>query len=193
MTRFIQTQPDASWDETVQKATHILNHRFNRSIGMAPADVVDHWEELNQKNRELSHREPFDEFLEEQERLRQGGGVRDRGRVYKLGDTVVLPLPPYLLQKESDRYFSFHLYTIKNIKTEERPYLYQLEDGLGQVQKRWYTASEMRAVKEPAFFPVSAVKETKMERGKKMVRVGWMDYPSSFDTWIPASDLRHHA
>ncbi len=192
ITRFIQTQPDTSWEETIEKATYVLNHRYNRSIKMAPAEVVDHWQELNQRNRALSRREPFDDFLKEQQQLHQGAGVEDNHHTYKLGDTVVLPLPPHLLQKESDRYFSFHLYTIKNIKTEERPFLYQLADGMGNVQKRWYSAREMRGVKEPSFFPVSSVKGTEMRGGRKYVKVGWVDYNDAYDTWIPASDLRHH-
>ena len=191
--RYIETHPEASWDEAVTQATAVLNNRVNRSIGMSPNSVIDHWQELSEKNRLRSHRLPFLDQLKEEERIEKGGTVRDHGHTYKLGDTVIIPFPSTLVDKESDRAFRYDIYTIKKIRAEERPYLYRVADGLGNLAKRWLYAAEMRPVREPEVFPVSAVRGKKTLRGKPYVLVSWTDYDRSYDSWIPKADLRLHS
>ncbi len=193
LTRYIETHPDASWEEVVTQATSVINNRVNRSIGMSPNNVINHWQELSKENRHLSHRLPFLDQLREEERIEKGGAVQDHGHKYKLGDTVIIPFPSTLVDKESDRAFRYHIYTIKNIQVEEKPFLYQVADGLGNVARRWLYAAEMRPVEEPDVFPVSAVREKKMVRGKPFVLVSWTDYDRSFDSWIPKKDLHLHS
>ncbi len=190
--RYVQARPNASWSDIITAVTRILNQRYHRTIKMAPNDVVDHQQEVYERNEKLDHRMSFQEYLQEQKRIQEGGTVRERGQTFKLGDHVLVPLPRTLLDKESDRSFGFHLYKIVRIQDEESPYLYQLEDGLGRKVKRCYYAAEMRKLKDyPTHFPVSAVHETKMVRGKKFVKVSYLDYDDErFDEWIPASDLK---
>ena len=77
------------------------------------------------------------------------------------------------------------------IKDEETPFLYQLADGQGQKLKRFFYAAEMKKVKEPEFWPLSAIRQTQMRGRKKYYLVSWLDYPSpAYDQWIPASDLK---
>ena len=100
------------------------------------------------------------------------GGVGHVGRrKFALGDSVIIPYQKRIGEKESDRHFSWQVYTIDQIRTEEKPYLFKLRDGLGKKLPRLYYAQELKKVEEPERYPVSKVKRTKMVRGQKFALV----------------------
>ncbi len=189
--RLVQARPNASWSDTIHTVTALLNNRYHRTIGMKPNEVAGRWKEVYEKNKKLDPRMPFDQYLQEQERIARGGAVRERGETFRLGDTVLVPLPKSVLEKESDRTFGFHLYTIRHIWDEQSPFLYEVEDSLGQKVKRRYYAAEMRKVKPPTHYPVKSVLKTKMVGRQKFVKVSFLDYNDQrFDEWVPAKDLK---
>ncbi len=189
LVRYIETHARTTWEEAVHAVTDSLNRRFHRSLGMAPDQVVDHQQQVHDRNRRLRPRMPFDQHLQEEKRIEAGGAVKERGKTFKLGDTVVIPFPRSILDKESDRAFKYMVYTIAHIWNEESPYLYKLQDGMGDAVKRLYYASELRKVAVPSYFPISGIKETQMRGRRKYYKVAWLDYPDKYDQWIPAADL----
>ena len=189
LVRYIETHARSTWEQAVNAVTDSLNRRYHRSLGMAPDQVVDHQRQVHDRNRRLRPRMPFYQHLKEERRIEAGGAVKERGKTFKLGDSVVIPFPRSILDKESDRAFKYMVYTISHIGNEESPYLYTLEDGMGDRVKRLYYASELRKVSVPSYFPISGVKETQMRGRRKYYKVAWLDYPDKYDQWIPATDL----
>ena len=189
---YIESNPEVGWGQAVDDVAANLNRRYQSTIKMTPDEAPEHWKDLRDANLRLRQRMPFLDYLKEQKRLKKGGSVLDHGRRFKLGDKVVIPYKSGGgLTKESDRAYSYHVYVIVRIKDEETPFLYQLADGQGQKLKRFFYAAEMKKVKEPEFWPLSAIRQTQMRGRKKYYLVSWLDYPSpAYDQWIPASDLK---
>ena len=187
---YLETRPDLSWAAAVNDVSTNLGQRFQRSIGMPPDEVPRHWEELQARNLKLRPTRAFMPYLREQIEIGQGKAVKEGHRSFAVGDKVVVPFKKKVLDKESDRQFTYQVMTIVAIMTEERPYLYQLEDGKGDKLKRFYYAQELRKVEEPEYYPVSGILDTKTEGRRKFVLVSWLDHGSKFNEWIPASYLK---
>ena len=184
---YLETKPDLSWETAINDVSNNLGQRFQRSIGMPTDDVPRHWKELQARNLKLRPTRPFLPYLREQIEIDKGKVVREGSQSFAVGDKVVVPFKKKVLDKESDRQFTYQVMKIVAILTEEKPYLYQLEDGKGDKLKRFYYAQELRKVDEPEYYPVSGILETKTEGRRKFVLVSWLDHGSKFNEWIPAS------
>ena len=186
---FLETHPDVSWNDAIYAVRDALNRRFNRSLGMAPNQVIDRWKEVQEKNLEERPVRPFLPFLKQQLQIERGRPVRDRGKTFSLGDAVIIPRKKRGMKKESDRQFSYEVYYVDAIRTEEKPFMYKLRDGMGNKVKRLFYAQELRKVEVPSHYPVQKILRTKTVRGKKFALVSWLDHDSRFDSWIPSSEL----
>ncbi len=186
---FLETNPNISWNDAIQEVSHALNRRFNRSIGMAPADVVNHWEEVQRKVLKENPIKPFSKYVKEQQDIQKGKSVKEKGRSFAIGDKVIIPFKKEVLDKESDRQFTYQVYTIRSIRTEQTPIMFGLVDGQGKTLKRLFYAQELRKVVEPDVYPVKSVLKTKKVRGRKYVLVSWLDHDKSYDEWVLASSL----
>ncbi len=186
---FLETHPNQSWDRAVRAVGAALNRRFNRSLGTSPNQVVINWKQIQEKNLKERPVQPFLPFMKEQLLIEKGRPVRERNRTFALGDAVIIPRKRRGMKKESDRQFGYEVYFIKTIRTEEKPYMYKLEDGLGTKVKRLFYAQELRKVEAPSHYPVHKIVRTKMVHGKKFALVSWLDHDSRFNSWIPASQV----
>ncbi len=186
---FLENHPKMDWNTAVQETAQALNRRFNRSIAMAPDDVPKHWRQLRNKNLKSLHYKPYLEHLATQKKLGEGKGIRVDRRTFHLGDTVIIPHARQVLDKESDSPYSSHIYTILHIRDLRKPYLFDLADGRGNRLKRLFYAREIKKVKMPEKFPVSSIQKTKMVGKKKYALVRWSGYDSTYDSWVPISDI----
>lgn len=109
-----------------------------------------------------------------------------------VGDTV-------RLQKLSRTQFQFHkgykvnnteeIFKVKKIDTSDKNLpVYYLEDLAGDNIQGIFYKEELIKVKLPETFPVDILK-SKVVNGKRRYYVQWRGYPSSFNSWISASDL----
>ena len=95
-----------------------------------------------------------------------------------------------MLDKESDLQFTYAVNTIYSIWTEEKPYLYGLEDGKGERIKRRNYAQELRKVVEPKQYNIKSILATKTVGRQRYVLVKWLDHDARFDEWIPAANIK---
>ncbi len=189
--RYLEQNPNVAWPEAIKLVSNNLNLRYNRTLGMAPADVADRWQEVQKKMLATApKREPFLKHLQEQEQLKQGASIKDGRRRFKLNDTVIVSYPRKVLDKEADRAFQYKVLKINKILEEEEPYMYQLKDGLNQIQKRLFYASELRSVKPPSYYPVSSLIKSKTVDGVKYVLVRYLDHDAAFDEWKKESSIK---
>lgn len=187
---FIESNPRHSWAEVLEQVANSLNKRYDRSIGMSPDDVVQRWREVQARNMARDVQLPFKEYSARQKELQRGGAVKEGGFEWRIGDAVYVPHARLALEKESDRQFRFQIYYIAHILTERRPYLFRLRDEHGKKVPRLYYAVELRKVtKRPETFPVQKILARKTVRGRRMLKVRWLDHGPSFDEWISAKQL----
>ncbi len=188
---YLETRRGASWDAAVRAVADSLNRRYNRSVGMSPNQVLIGWRRLQERNlAESEAKRPFDQYLKEHLAVQAGKReVRDGWRHFSVGDKVIIPYRRQVLDKESDRQFTYQVYEICGIWTDKKPYLFRLQDGRGVRKKRLYYGAELRHVKPPKVYPYSEILKTRFVGRKKYMLVRFLDHGASFDEWLPASQL----
>ena len=83
--------------------------------------------------------------------------------------------------------WSDKVYTIKQVLAT-RPVTYIVEDDNGKLHKGKFYEQELQKVKTDAF-RIQKILKYKTEKGKKYAYVKWMDYDSSYNSWIPVENL----
>jgi len=187
---YIESFPSTSWEEVARHVMQAMNQRFNRSLDMSPNDVPHHWQQVQKRYETKDPLVPFDQYLAQQTSLQNGGTVRDGKQTFAVGSKVFIPFKRAILDKESDRQYTYQVFSIKKILTDKEPYLYQLKDALGKVVKRLYYGRELRPATEPEFYPVSGVMKTRKRGRNKQFLVRWMDHDHRFDSWVKERDLK---
>ncbi len=186
---FLETNPNVSWEDVIEKVSSSLNQRYNRSVKQSPEQVLTGWHALEDRNLKARERKPFLSYLQEQLNIQAGKEVKEGKRLFAIGDKVVIPYKREILDKESDRQFTYVVYTIYSIWTEEKPHLYGLEDGKGVRLKRRFYQQELRKVVEPKRYYVSSILATKTVGRRKFVLVRWLDHDARYDERIPAASI----
>lgn len=86
------------------------------------------------------------------------------------------------------------LFTISHLVKGSSPYRYKVEDYNGEeLEGTFYESELQKVIKRDDVYEVEEILGYKKRRvGKKIiqeVKVSWKGYPSTFDSWIPRSDL----
>ena len=178
----------------------ILNRRENRVLGCAPDEVVRQWRRIRALHLKHMARPPWQDYARRQRKVLRGAGVRERAHTWRVGDLVRVPFPRKILDKESDRQFRYQIFRIRAIIADRKPYLYALEEWLGNEDAimrsqlnadrltRYYYAAELRPAYPPTWHPISRL--WRRRRGEALV--SFMDYPPKFDRWVPSADVSGH-
>ncbi len=187
---FLETNPTIGWKEAVIEVQDALNRRKNRDIGMSPDDVPEHWMKLQKlylAKDPIMSMQQFENYYARQ----KAGNVRvkHRKRAFYIGKLVYIPLKSALLQKESDRQFSYQIFTIAAVLNEKKPPMYRLKDGLGINRKRLYYSEELRNAQPQDTYPIERILGKKKVRGVPMVHIQWLDHDSRFNQWLPESSI----
>ena len=83
--------------------------------------------------------------------------------------------------------WSDKVYKIKQVLTT-RPVTYIVEDDRGRVHKDTFYEQELQKVKAKEFC-IQKILKYKTENGEKLAFVRWMDYDSSYNSWVPVKNL----
>lgn len=186
---FLETNPNVSWEDVIEKVSSSLNQRYNRSVKQSPEQVLTGWHALEERNLKERESKPFLSYLHEQLNIQAGKKLKEGKCLFAIGDKVVIPYKGEILDKESDRQFTYVVYTIYSIWTEEKPHLYRLEDGKGVRLKQRFYQQELHKVVEPKRYFVSSILATKTVGRRKFVLVRWLDHDARYDERIPAASI----
>ena len=201
LTPLVESGNVRSISAAVAAAENVLNQRFNRVIGCTPNDVPRQWRRIRALHIKRLARPSWKEYARRQRRILRGGSVRERGRAWKVGDLVKAPLADAggAMTKESDRQLRYQLFRIRAIVADRRPYLYALEEWLGDEENvksrqkltsdrlpRYYYAAELRPAYPTSWYPIGRVRR----RSRGHALVNFLDHPAKFDRWLPARHVR---
>ena len=106
---------------------------------------------------------------------------------FKIGETVRLAVQKDKFEKSYIISWSDKVYTIKQILAT-RPITYTVEDDRGSQHKGTFYEQELQSVKTD-LFRVQKILKYKTEGGVRYGYVKWIDYDSSYNSWIPVDDL----
>ena len=146
------------------------NNTKHRSIGMTPAEATE------PENRERVFRNLYAKKVQEQQKPK-----------FKVGTKVRLAVEKDLFEKAYIINWSDKIYSIKQVLAT-RPTTYVVEDDKGVEHKGKFYEQELQRTTADTY-RVQKVLRYKTEKGKRYALVKWMDYDSSYNSWIPIEDI----
>ena len=168
-----------SWDDLVRQAASNYNSRYNRDLGMAPNQVMDHYWSQLKKSWDSRNMERLEEFDQIERRLRNGGDFKEGGKTFRLGQTVLLPLPKKVRLKVRKKEFEMHYdampWTISAIFHAERPALFKVRNPRNGT--RLYYGREILPVRLPQNLDPADIEDWRVGRSKFQYKVknrGWI-------------------
>ena len=145
------------------------NNTINRAIGMTPAEA----------RKPSNHGAVFRNlYFEKMAKL------GEKKTKFQLGDKVRLGVKKDLFEKSYVINWSDRIYTIKRVFAT-RPVTYKVEDDKGVEHKGKFYEQDLQKTKVDEFRIQKVLK-----KNKHSALVRWMDYDSSYDSWVPLKDLK---
>ena len=190
--RFIQTFKRMMWRYMTDKATYryvdnlqnlvaTYNNSYHRSIGMAPSRVS----EQNVKSV-FTHMygDPSSVFK------------KDKGKhinyKFKVGDHVRIGVKKEPFEKGYVQTYSSEIYKIKQRLKHLNPVQYRLQTlNSEDIEGKFYSQELVSVTYSPdKVYPVEKVLDKeKRKNGKVYVKVKWLGWNKSYNSWIPEKDL----
>lgn len=153
------------------------NSRVHRSTGMRPIDVRD-------EHRQKIFMKLYG-YPSEREMLLAQAKKKSQLNV---GEQVRIQYQNEAFQKGYYPQWTDEVFSIKNVAKDNKKPQYKLKDYHGEeIEGRFYP-EEVQKVSEVKY-RVEKVVATRTINGVKQVKVKWLNYPSSDNSWINKSDL----
>lgn len=118
--------------------------------------------------------------------------VKKQKPTFKIGDLVRIAKARAAFSKESDQSFREEIFKIHHINTSMKKPMYILADLQGTIIQGHFQEPEMVLVSggiQDRVYKIDKIIKTRGVGKKKEHYVSWMGYPSSFNSWIKASDM----
>ena len=148
------------------------NRAYHRSIRRAPIDVT--WANQTAVRNTL-----------------YGTASRTVRYRYRVGDQVRISKVKGTFEKSYLPNWSEEIFRIHR-RHPRQPVVYTLEDLNGEVLKGTFYETELQPVTTTAetYYRVETILDTERRRGKLYHLVKWRGWPASFNSWVPASDMK---
>ena len=111
---------------------------------------------------------------------------RNKEPKYKVGDKVRITVKKDLFDKGFTINWSDKIYTITEV-LKTLPPTYKIRDDREEVQGSFYE-QELQKTSENTF-RIEKVLRWKKNDGKRIARVKWVGYDSSYNSWVPESEI----
>ncbi len=173
--KFFTAKNTYRWIDNLQNFVSAYNKSFHRMIKMKPIDVtrknaMDVWQHLYGKTSIHPRRPP------------QNIKVGDRVRISKVKSAFAKGYLPNWTEEE---------FFVDEIDTRFTPVMYRLIDYHGNRVEGSFYREELQVVdREDEVFIIDRILRKRRRGGKTWYLVHWRGYPSSFDSWVPESDLQ---
>ena len=140
------------------------NNTVNRAIGMTPTEA----------RKPSNHGGVFRHLY-----FKKMAKLGEKKPKFQIGDKVRLGVKKDLFEKSYIINWSDKIYTIKRVFAT-RPITYKVEDDKGVEHKGKFYEQDLQKTKVDEFRIQKVLKKT-----KNSALVRWVDYDSSYDSWIP--------
>ena len=109
---------------------------------------------------------------------------------FNVGDWVRISKKKKTFEKGFTTNWSEELFIITKVRNTKPP-TYEIEDLNGKPIQGTFYEPELQKSKQSSYRIEKVLKRRKAKSGQKEVYVKWRGYDSSFNSWIPLSDVRH--
>ena len=145
------------------------NNTVNRAIGMTPTEA----------RKPSNHGAVFRHLY-----FKKMAKLGEKKPKFQVGDKVRLGVKKDLFEKSYVINWSDRIYTIKRVFAT-RPVTYKVENDKGVEHKGKFYEQDLQKTKVDEFRIQKVLK-----KNKHSALVRWVDYDSSYDSWVPLKDLK---
>jgi hypothetical protein len=182
MYRYFTHRGTQRYIDILQKLIDSYNSSYHRSIKMRPIDVNKSNESLVFQN--LYNAKSFKDIFYKE---------KMKNNSFKIGDTVRLK---YDLNEQFDKSYyplwTDQIFEVDNVINRKDKLLYTLKMGGEKLARRFYP-EELQKVKvdNDTIYRVEKIVKRRTVNGRKEVFVKWLNYPPSFNQWIPERNIQN--
>lgn len=166
--------------DVLPKTIQSYNSTKHSALGVAPKDVT--------KVNEDEIR--YNQYLQRSKRLGKKP-VKARLPKYHIGTEVRISHGRTVFDREYQQKWTGELFRIKRVYMREGIPVYKLFDWNGDEVLGTFYEDELQPVivNENTMYKIEAIIKKRRQKGKSEVLVHWQNWPSKYDSWIPASDV----
>ena len=147
------------------------NSTKHRSIGVTPTDA----------RKPANYQQVFQNLYSEKV------GSTDKKPKYKVGDKVRITVKKNTFEKGFTINWTDKKYIISQVKNTLPP-TYVIKDDRGEEVEGTFYEPELQKTKEQRF-AIEKVLQWKKVNGKKLGRVKWKGYDSSYNSWVDSTEI----
>ena len=164
MWRYFTFMNTRRYVDILQELAASYNKSRHRSIGMAPVEV-------NVDNSNIVWNKLY-------------GDVGIARQKFKVGDNVRITKERQPFRKGYLPNWSEEIFVVNDVNKHGVPYVYILNDLMGEILHGTFYEEELQKVTPPEIFKVEKVLKERRTRNGKEYFVKWMGYPTKFNSWI---------
>lgn len=177
MFRYFTAKGTRKYLDVLQDLVSAYNNSYHRSIKMRPIDVNIETEQQAFIN---IHGKSYSELIKTDKpkpRLKQGDKVR----------------VPYEIEKFDKGYYPTykdHVYTIDKTIKGNKKYVFKIKDYSGNLINQIFYPEQLQKITEN-LHRVEKILRRRKRSDIKEVFVKWLNYPSTYNSWIPEKDVQN--
>ena len=169
--RYLTYNNTTRYIDDLQNIVKSYNNSYHRSIKRAPFQV-------NFQNQEEVWQTLYHSPVQEKEvDLKEG----DRVRISKTKGVFEKGYLPN---------WTMELFTISQVLYRTQPRTYKLKDDNGDELEGTFYPQELQRVANKEIYRISNILKSRRNKGQQEVLIEWLGYPSSFNSWIPATNIQ---
>ena len=169
--RYFSANGTQKYIDILQPLIDKYNATKHRSIGMTPLEA----------RKPSNHPQVFKNLYFKKEQVRR---IKPR---YAVGDKVRITVKKNQFEKGFTINWSDKIYTITHV-LKTLPPTYKIRDEKEDIEGSFYQ-QELQKTSENTFRIEKVLRRMRKPDGTKLARVKWIGYDSSYNSWIPESDI----
>ena len=171
--RYFSANGTQKYIDILQPLIDKYNSTKHRSIGMTPIDA----------RKPSNYHQVFKNLYFKKVQS------RNREPKYKVGDKVRISVKKNIFEKGFTTNWSDKIYTIIEV-LKTLPPTYKIRDDREEIKGSFYE-QELQITSEDTF-RIEKVLRWKKQNGKRIARVKWTGYDSSYNSWVPESEITNY-
>jgi len=176
MFKYFTSKGKRKYIDVLQKFVQSYNNTRHRSIGMKPSEV-------SFENRQEIFKNLYG-FSSMRELLKKTYAAPK----FKMGDKVRIKYNTKNFDRGYYPNWTDQIFSISAWNKRLGRILYRITDENNQTLEKRFYSEELQKIKEN-LFRVEKIIKRRMLNGQSQIFVKWLNYPESFNSWIPSANL----
>lgn len=179
MFKYFTANGTRRWVDVVESLIQAYNNSYHRSIKMKPNEVTGDTTARVFQN--------LYGFASERQVLEQNPREPTK---FNVGDHVRIKYHVEPMEKAYYPNYGDVVYQVSAVVRRYPKPVYQVKDGQGSILHRKLYAEDLQPVSKDTRYRIESIIKRRTRRGRREVLVKWLNYNSSYNSWIPESAVK---